>query len=323
MSKVTLTTPCRLHFGLFSFGQDDGSAIASRHFGGVGMMIEPPTVRVRVGPAAAFTASGLHRERIRRTVERLVELRLLAGFPPCEAAVIDAPAAHIGLGSGTQLSLAIALAVLAQQFVSLPEAVSLAAALGRGQRSAIGTYGFTNGGLLIDGGKTNREPVAPPPVRIELPASWRVLLLLPQDGEGVWGDRELHAFATLSAIPANTAAGLHAIANEEILPAARHGDFMAFSSAVYRLNYESGLCYAAVQGGAYSSTRAERWIARLRSAGVAGAGQSSWGPTMFAFFPSQVAAENFASGIESAARGDQIRLLVASPCNHGAIVETT
>ncbi len=44
-AAVHVRTPCRLHFGMFSFGHAN-----SAQFGGVGAMIEPPNVEVTISP---------------------------------------------------------------------------------------------------------------------------------------------------------------------------------------------------------------------------------------------------------------------------------
>ena len=50
---VEVVTPSRLHFGMFSFGRDE-----ARQYGGVGMMIVRPGVRLRFSPAGVFRVNG-------------------------------------------------------------------------------------------------------------------------------------------------------------------------------------------------------------------------------------------------------------------------
>ena len=68
-----------------------------------------------------------------------------------------------------------------------------------------------------------------------------------------------------------------------ILPAVADHDFPAFGAALHELQLKVGESFAAVQGGVFSSSRSDAIIAGLRRMGLAGAGQSSWGPTLFAF----------------------------------------
>jgi beta-RFAP synthase len=198
--------------------------------------------------------------------------------------------------------------------------VTIAGALNRGRRSAIGTHGFALGGLLVDSGKSAEEVVAPLAVRTNMPQAWRVLLLLPAADRGLSGDAEERAFATLPAVGAATTSLLRRIALDEIGPAARAEDLPRFAEAVARFNELSGNCFAPVQGGAYSSPNATRWIDRLRQLG-APAGQSSWGPTLFAFAADQADAEQLAKSIVHDARGDGFELRITPPLNRGASIE--
>src|SRR5687767_7724101 len=99
---VYVRAPCRLHFGMFSFGHAERP-----QFGGVGMMIDPPAVEVDIAPAPNFTVSGALAERARFFAESAAAAWQLPALPQCQIAV-RAPSDHIGLGVGTQLGLAIA-----------------------------------------------------------------------------------------------------------------------------------------------------------------------------------------------------------------------
>src|SRR4051812_32531694 len=135
-TAVTVRTPCRLHFGMFSFGCPDRA-----QFGGVGAMIEPPNVEVEILPADCFAVHGSLAGRTRQVVELLVDRWKLASLPACDISV-RAPCDHTGLGVGTQLNLAVAAGL--RRFLNLPE-ISLeemSASVGRGARSAVGTHGF-------------------------------------------------------------------------------------------------------------------------------------------------------------------------------------
>ena len=145
--SVVVRTPCRLHFGMFSFGQTDRP-----QFGGVGVMIEPPGVEVHFARAERFAVHGTLAIRAKQFVELAVRNWGLDKLPSCEIEV-RSPGDHTGLGVGTQLGLAIAAGL--RRFMALPELEieALATSVGRGKRSAIGTYGFQQGGLIVDAGK--------------------------------------------------------------------------------------------------------------------------------------------------------------------------
>src|SRR4051794_17281865 len=107
MRPVTIQTPSRLHFGLLGWG-----ARALRQFGGLGLMIDEPGVIVRVEEAEKWEATGIHAVRALEVGQsvglRLQALGMEAG--PSRISVIRAPDEHVGLGVGTQLSMAVARA---------------------------------------------------------------------------------------------------------------------------------------------------------------------------------------------------------------------
>jgi beta-RFAP synthase len=247
---------------------------------------------------------------------------LFSQAPPCRLEVVDAPPQHSGLGVGTQLSLATAVAVLWSQGIVPPNVVALAAMLGRGRRSAIGTHGFADGGLLVDAGKQAAGEVAPLAARADLPSIWRVVLLLGEPSPNVCGDDEESAFARLPPVSQRTSGELRRLATDEIVPAAATGDFERFAAAVSRFNAVSGECFAAVQGGPYASPQAARWVRRLGQLG-APAGQSSWGPTLFAFAANERRAESLANEIRRDAVADGWRPRIVRPAQRGAVIEET
>src|SRR5262245_35699678 len=101
MTRVRVETPSRLHFGLLAWGPD-----APRQFGGVGLMVESPGLLLTAEPSERWAAEGPLAERALSVAQRI------AG-EPVRIRVHRAPPEHVGLGVGTQLSLAVTRAVLA------------------------------------------------------------------------------------------------------------------------------------------------------------------------------------------------------------------
>ena len=60
-------------------------------------------------------------------------------------------------------------------------------------------------------------------------------------------------------------------------------DLHAFGAALTELQQNVGSAFAPMQGGVYATPQSESIIAELTSLGLVGAGQSSWGPTLYAF----------------------------------------
>lgn len=327
--SVVVTAASRLHFGMFSFGQS-----RVRQFGGVGAMIESPGLRVSFRPAEHFATKGLHAERTRRIAERVIDsLRKNGGLSRDEPELTgvleieQAPREHIGLGLGTQLSLSIAAALCAACELPRPPAAELARLSGRGMRSAIGTHGFDRGGLLVEAGKRADDEISPLVARLDLPAQWRFLLIMPKRETGLAGSDEQHAFLRLPAVPHSTTDRLLREAMLHLLPAAGTGDFDEFCASLYRFGHLAGTCFARQQGGPYAGERTAAIVARLRQRGFEGVGQTSWGPTVFAACKDEDEARarlldvrSWLSDVGPSDGTDEYECVVTAPTNHGATI---
>jgi beta-RFAP synthase len=196
------------------------------------------------------------------------------------------------LGVGTQLGLAVARALACATGREEWDSVTLARHVGRGERSAIGVHGFARGGLIVEAGKGPGEAISPLVAHYTVPRDWQVLLLMPTDAGSWHGQRERSAFAQLQQLgptPAETEQ-LCRLVLTGLLPALSAGHFDWFSAALYEFNARVGDIFAAAQGGRYGSPALAHMVQRLRALGVQGVGQSSWGPTIFAFVPAAEAA---------------------------------
>ena len=215
----------------------------------------------------------------------------LDGLPACRIEVAELPRQHTGLGVGTQLGLAVAEGLSLWLELGERSTVDLAMSAGRGLRSAVGTHGFARGGLIVELGKADGDAIGQLHERVEFPHHWRVLLVMPKSGEGLADAGEKSAFAQVPDVPQESHEALRRLAIDEMAPAARHGEFARFSKAVCEYGFQAGLCFESVQGGPYSSPAIEQVVNALRDLGVYGVGQSSWGPTVFAFVESATLAD--------------------------------
>ncbi|REJ69705.1 MAG: hypothetical protein DWQ31_03640 [Planctomycetota bacterium] len=324
--EVIVETGARLHFGLLAFGQRHG-----RQFGGVGAMIDGVGFRLAVSPAESLqvvdrSETGSWSPRIESTVARYVAAESLTAPPPCRIEVIAAPRPHTGLGSGTQLGLAVAAALDRYRGCPVRDIEELAAVSGRGQRSAVGAHGFVQGGLLFEEGKLPGEMLSPLAERVALPDEWRFVLFSRDAVEGQSGTAEQESFARLPPISGEVTARLRSEIVESMLPAARQGDRAAFGESLDRYGSTAGACFAAAQGGVYASAESARLVERLRTAGVVGVGQSSWGPTIFALAANAGEAETIVELVEREAAQDTTlaawRTSLVSVRNHGALIES-
>jgi beta-RFAP synthase len=277
-TRLRITTPSRLHFGLLAWGEGH-----ARQFGSVGLMIADPGLAAEAIPSDRWSASGPLASRAEETMRSLAVALEEDGrsVSPFHLAIDRAPPEHVGLGTGTQLSLAVARLVLAAAGEPTPSTVRLADLTGRGRRSGIGLHGFSHGGLIVDGGRSVGSAFPPLLSRIEIPADWSVLVVVPPLRPGLAGHAEREAFTRLPAVPSSTVDYLCRVVLLGLLPAAVEGDLRAFGSALSDLQREVGQGFAPAQGGLFAHPRLERITSRMQDLGLVGVGQSSWGPSLF------------------------------------------
>ena len=281
--EVRIATGSRLHFGLFDTVDP---------FGGVGVMIARPVTEVVVATAERFDYHGPRSSHAAGIARRIAEFAGLdRPMPACRIDVLRQAPAHLGLGSGTQLSMAVAEGICRCLGIAM-DSVGLATRIAaRGKRSAVGIHGYFQGGLILESsgqpGQLNEIQQ-----RVELPDSWCVAILCPtSEDESVHGVEEAEKFARLAAGDPTAKRELTRIACQDLMPAAVAGDFHAWSSAISQFNRSSGMLFAPIQGGPYNGGKVQALIQWLIDRGVHGVGQSSWGPGVFAWFESPEHAE--------------------------------
>ncbi len=334
--SVTVSAPSRLHFGLFSVGQR-----VERQFGGMGMMVKAPRTIVSASFTDRFSVCGPAVEESSRAIKSWFDhldcetlAKLMSHFSeldreyptfdqlPIRVEVCEMPPRHSGLGSGTQLALCSAASVIHLLQLPMPSPEELAIAARRGLRSAIGSYGFFQGGLLVDRGKTKDELLAPLDFRTEFPEDWPVLIFLKKDAAGLSGDSELDAFRE---IPDSTIAQqeeMVAMVRDTVLPALMNRDFEVFGDAIYEFGRLSGMHFKTVQGGPYAGRAVTDLVQSIRDFGIAAVGQTSWGPGVFAITRDENSAQGLKLEIEGRFAG-QFEILVTSADNQGVVFSSS
>ena len=295
MSSVRVEAPARLHLGMLAVAGD-----GARRFGGLGVSISRPAVVVEAAPADELSVEGAEAERalafarISRDALGLpggARLRVVEAIPP-----------HVGLGSGTKMALAVAqaLAALHGRTVDTP---ALAQAAGRAARSAVGTWTFARGGLVVEGGVRGGEArPAPLLTRLAAPEEWRIVLVVPNAEPGLSGAAEAHAFGRL--VPAaDRSAAIAQLVLTSLLPALVERELDEFGSALTRVQQLVGDAFAPVQGGRFHP-RAGALVDALLEGGAAGAGQSSWGPAVYGVVGSEAAGRELARRMEDVVGGE-------------------
>ncbi len=312
---VTVCAPCRLHFGLLGFG-----GASERQFGGVGVMIDLPRLRVRFSQPIRAGDDGPVHQRVAHFAQRWADYYGLAEPPGCRIEVLEAPRSHVGLGSGTQLGLAVVQG-LNHLFGRRLSEVDTARCAGRGLRSAVGTYGFFRGGLIWERGKTQDQTISPLERRMPIPASWRFVVICPREQAGLSGEGEQLAMDRLPPVPAEQQRQLVRIVEDQMLPALAQDACDAFGAAVYEYGRRSGEAFASVQGGVYNGDRLTSLVDRIRACGGIGVGQSSWGPALYVIVPNQPSATDLVAELTASGDLADTDVWVAGPDNRGARVE--
>ena len=293
MTSVRVEAPARLHFGLL-----DLRGALGRRFGGIGAPAPGVSVSVTVSLGDALTADGPDADRAIEFARRFLSHHRLPGG--ARLRVDRAIPPHSGLGSGTQLALSVARA-LAELHGLSTTAPELAGAVGRAQRSAVGTWTFAGGGLVVEGGHLDIGRHGPGPLltRIAFPAAWRCVLVLPNATRGVSGIAEAEAFAGLPDPPVRDAERVSYLVLMAMLPALVEDDVDGFGAALTEVQEINGRWFAAAQGGTFAPGIPSDIIGFMRAAGAPGVGQSSWGPAVYAVVRGDAAARSLATAIRA------------------------
>lgn len=313
-ASVTVTAPARLHLGFL-----DPSGGLGRRFASVGLAISELRTRIHIRSAASSQVEGAECARVAQHIETMRRHLHLEG--PYAARVERTVPAHAGLGSGTQLALAVAAGL--RRLHDLPlDLAGDAVRLGRGGRSGIGIGVFGRGGLILDGGRGTGATAPPIISRLAFPPAWRVILVLDPSRSGVHGAEEGAAFASLPPFPADEAAHHCRLILMKALPAVAEGDLASFGAAIRELQARVGDYFAPIQGGSrFTSPDVAAALARLDAAGAHGIGQSSWGPTGFAFASSSDEVDQFIAILREDARLRALDIRAVAGLNRGAQID--
>lgn len=293
-SRVTDTVfveaPARLHFGVLDLRGSLG-----RWFGGVGTAAPSPNVLVSASLSETLEVVGPDRARAKKFARRFLDHY---GLPGGARISVEATIpSHAGLGSGTQLALAVGRS-LAELHQMEPGPEELARAVGRARRSAIGTWTFAGGGLVVEGGRRpDGSEVAPLIARLPFPREWWCVVGIPDAAPGLSGESEARAFGEL---PEPAAIEVHEVSHlvlMGLLPALSDGDLDVFGRALSEIQTITGRWFASVQGGAFASGPSEDLVRAMKQWGVRGVGQSSWGPAVYGIASTEGAGRELAQRV--------------------------
>lgn len=256
----------------------DMNGTLGRRFGSLGVALNDIETNISIRLADRLNIDGPSAAKARNCIAAFTQRFDLPDN--LELSVYKAIPEHVGLGSGTQMSLAIGLALNALYELNLSPR-EIAQISGRGARSGIGIGIFEQGGFIVDGG--HRDEKIPPPVisRMDFPSDWRIILVFDNRGNGLHGSNELEAFKKLPPFSQHQVARFCHLLTMQVLPELAEKNLQGFGDAISEIQSTIGEYFASAQGGKFTSADVAAVISWLGEQGAVGLGQSSWGPTGF------------------------------------------
>jgi len=317
--EVTVKTPSRLQFGIVDMRGNLGRIHVS-----VGVAIEKPNVILKAYPAADLKAEGRRTDRIIQYANEVIRYQGIKGGAAFNL-ISDIPE-HAGFGSGTQLALAVGVALSKLYNLELGvEAIS--AKLNRSRISGIGTYAFKQGGFIVDGGHKTYEPNKIPPLifRSDVPEGWLFVIGVPEIYSSLSGMNEREAFKRLNPPPEELVGEVSRVVLVKMIPAILERDIESFGEAITALDYKFGEYWIDVQGGRFSHPVIEKGVDFLLGAGAYGVGQSSWGPAFYGLVDGEMKAREITESLREflTTEGRQGEAFYVRPDNKGAVITVT
>jgi beta-RFAP synthase len=275
-----------------------------RIFGGIGVAINYPNVILEVQPSQSLTVEGEKSDTVKLLVKHFLKKYHVEDKVAIKVKQIIPE--HVGLGSGTQLILAVATA-LAKLFHVETSIRNLALSMGRGTISGVGTAVFEKGGFVIEGGlrteKNTRFPIPQsfPPVIFHqsFPDDWLFVAAIPNVKRGFTDEEEVPAFERLPPMPAQDVGKICRLTMMKLLPSLIEHDIKNFGEALTQIQITVGEYFAAVQGGKYSSPIAKECVDHMLKLGAYAVGQSSWGPAFYGLVQGEKQAQKLQSFVQS------------------------
>ena len=322
--KVYVKTTARLHLGLIDMNRE-----LSRVFGGLGVSINYPNIVLEASRCENMKIIGERKKLVKKYVHRfLKKYEIKRNFCLNVRSVIPE---HFGLGSGTQLALAVAKA-LAKIYNINSSIQELSLAMGRAKRTGVGTAIFDQGGFVVDGGKKidnenwKISKLSPLIFRRDVPEDWRFLVVIPNITKGLVtkglaNTEESFAFQEVPIMPSEDVGIICRLILMKLLPSLIEDNIKNFGEAITKIQIMVGKNFSKVQGGTFSSTIVEDGVNYLIESGAYGAGQSSWGPTFYGVTTDSKAQNLKNKMIKFLEKKTGGTVFIAKPNNKGAFIK--
>ena len=275
--QIKVKTISRLHFGVIDYIESTDS-----FKGSLGVALEWPNTVLTVNKNSDLLIKNGNRKKILELVKKFSKRYLIE--PNVILRVDESIPEHSGLGSGTQLALAISSA-LAMIYDIDADVRELSSIMGRGKRSRLGNTCFETGGFIIDScpEKLMADEVGQPQSTIfrrEFPNSWCFVIVIPDTKTGLSGEAEKEAFRRVKASK-KISEEIYRLIQIKLLPSLSAEDIAGFGSALTEIDKKTGMYFEKAQGGVYRDKVAPEIIEYMLQSGAYGSGQSSWGPALY------------------------------------------
>jgi len=302
LTKIVVGAPSRLHFTLI-----DLNGAVGRVDGGIGVALERPRTIIAVTANGKSAIRGLRKRIVKASWERFLKLYDLKGGASINT--LSSIPQHVGLGSHTQLALAVARA-LGELYNVKSDVRKLAEVMGRGGTSGVGVAAFEKGGFILDGGHRfggrgmkqhfssshfSKSPPAPRLIRYSLPRDWFFVVAMPKVERRIHGAEEAKIFGGHCPIPNTQVEKLSRLILLKVLPSVVERDIASLGSALTE-----------IQGVGFKRIEVELQhpvvkllMRHMLNNGAYGAGMSSFGPVVYGLAHSKKMAEKLRNSTES------------------------
>ncbi len=331
--KIRITTPCRIHLSLI-----DENGYTGRVDGGIGLMLDRPNVVFEATNHAEefkIEAHKYYRESIEVINEKASRVFktfnisnknfhfFLKRYYP----------SHVGLGSKTQLSLAIATAIIKLKEINKISIKELTKLMERGGTSGIGWKGFEGGGFIVDAGHdfgigkeketflpSSASSSADPALtifRYTIPEHWRFVLVIPNVKKGAYGDEEVSIFQTHAPIPKIEVNEVSHQILMKIIPGILKQDLTCFGEGLKRIQ-TIGFKKVEIE---LQHEIVKKVLAFFQTYGVKAYGMSSFGPSVIGITESDEEANILLKETQKLISGFGGYIYICKPNNFGAKIE--
>ena len=279
MSKsIILDTPARIHLGFL-----DLNHLAERNFGSIGLTISKFKNIFEIKEHDKFEIESKDKT-IKKKIEKIFKkFSKIKKLKNCKIIVSQNIPQHVGLGSGTQISLSVGY--LISEFNNLNFSINEISQISeRGLRSGIGIQSFKTGGFIVDSGKAKGSNSLPLTIfNKKWPKQWKIILVFDQKISGIFGKNEVQEFNKMKKEVLNIGNINCKTVLMKILPSIIEKDFANFSSGIQIIQDNMSKIFYRNKKNKFASKEIELIFNFLKKKKIFGFGQTSWGPTGFIF----------------------------------------